>query len=268
MLFTEYEWIIFRYFGTLYESLKISSFHKIQNTALSPLWTGLLFLIRKHIRTILTVFFFILSSVIIVYLLHVKAKFMYEYQKGSSGNMTILQRRLAFRCTNPQAELSRNRFCSAWLSAIFVYNGIYPINGYRSLGEDFTVSWVEYPSQHSGPFTGIVTGMINVFLVNRQLEIRIPDLPDFTYPWYLPERIIDLAPLEVNGHVTFTEIALVKGNVEWRMPPSLNPISYTLKKNAGSYRYDISPSANNSIPKNIKLPVHKYDAFFQQFEIQ
>ena len=221
----------------------------------------LLFLIRKHIRTILTVFFFILSSVIIVYLLPREGKFMYEYQKGSFWKHDDLTAPFSFPVYKSQAELKQEQDSAVLdFRPIFVYNGDLSDKRIQELGEDFTASWVEYsiatlkvPSRDSYRND-------KRFLVNRQLE--------YEYRIYLislirdiyRKGIIDLAPLEVNGHVTFTEIALVKGNVAENVP--LTDL-YTPKS---AYEH-ITERLNNSIPKNIKLPVHKYDAFFQQFEI-
>ncbi len=221
----------------------------------------LLYLIRRNIRTILTIFFFFITSVVVVYLLPREGKFMYEYQRGGFWKHEDLTAPFNFPVYKSQRELARERDS--------VIQGFHPIFNYsqeisdqriQELGEDFSAGWVDYS------ITGLKIPSREIYrndkryLVNRQLE--------YEYRLYLISQvreiyrkgIIDLAPLEENGKVPFTGITLVKDNMaEYCALSGL----YTPRS---AYEL-LSERLMSNIPKRSDLPVRKYDEFFRNFEL-
>jgi putative nucleotidyltransferase with HDIG domain len=217
--------------------------------------------IRDNIRTILTVLFFVFTSVVIVYLLPHEGKFMYEYQKGGFWKHEDLTAPFSFPVYKSQLEINRERDS--------VLHGFRPIFNYdqqiseqriQELGEDFSAEWVEYSISSFKVSSRDIYRNDKRFVVYRQLENE--------YRLYLlslvrdiyRKGIVDLAPLEEDGKISYNEITVVRGNVADNVPLSE---LYTPKS---AYEYAIG-RLNSSIPKKINLPVRKYDRFFEEFEI-
>jgi putative nucleotidyltransferase with HDIG domain len=221
----------------------------------------LLYLVRRNIRTILTIFFFFITSVVVVYLLPREGKFMYEYQKGGFWKHEDLTAPFNFPVYKSQRELTRERDSVIQsFHPIFNYNQEISDQRIQELGEDFSAGWVDYS------ITGLKIPSREIYrndkryLVNRQLE--------YEYRLYLISQvreiyrkgIIDLAPLEENGKVSFSGITLVKNNVaEYSALSGL----YTPRT---AYEF-LSERLKSSIPKRNDLLVRKYDEFFQNFEL-
>jgi putative nucleotidyltransferase with HDIG domain len=221
----------------------------------------LLYLVRRNIRTILTIFFFFITSVVVVYLLPREGKFMYEYQKGGFWKHEDLTAPFNFPVYKSQRELTRERDSVIQsFHPIFNYNQEISDQRIQELGEDFSAGWVDYS------ITGLKIPSREIYrndkryLVNRQLE--------YEYRLYLISQvreiyrkgIIDLAPLEENGKVSFSGITLVKNNVaEYSALSGL----YTPRT---AYEF-LSERLKSSIPKRSDLLVRKYDEFFQNFEL-
>jgi cyclic-di-AMP phosphodiesterase PgpH len=221
----------------------------------------LLYLTRRNIRKILTIFFFVVTSVVVVYLLPREGKFMFEYQKGGFWKHEDLTAPFSFPVYKSVKELAQERDSAIQgFHPIFIHNQEISDQRIQELGEDFSAGWVEYSIDKLKIPSREVYRNDKRYLVNRQLE--------YEYRLYLislvreiyRKGIIDLAPLEENGKVPFTEITLVRGNVAEDC--ALSNL-YTPKS---AYEY-ISERLKSSIPKKSTLPVHKYDAFFQDFEL-
>ncbi len=69
-----------------------------------------------------------------------------------------------------------------------------------------------------------------------------------------------MSPLEENGQVKYKEVTIVKGNVAENYP-----VTYLFTPKT-AYEY-ATTRLKNSIPKKNSLPVHKYDQFFMDFQI-
>jgi cyclic-di-AMP phosphodiesterase PgpH len=221
----------------------------------------LLYLIRRNIRTILTLFYITVSSVIVVYLLPREGKFMYEYQKGGFWKHEDLTAPFNFPVFKSAFELKQERDSAIQgFRPIFVFNDEISTVRIQDLQRDFTARWLEYSVRALKIPSGELYRTDKRYAVYRQLE--------YEYRHYLTKLlediyrkgIIDLAPLEENGKVTFTDITLVKGNVAESV--SLSGM-YTPRS---AYEY-VAERLKNSIPKKSNLSIRKYDAFFQDFEI-
>ena len=221
----------------------------------------LLHYIRYNIRTILTVLFFMFTSVVIVYLLPHEGKFMYEYQKGGFWKHEDLTAPFRFPVYKSQLEINRERDS--------VLHGFRPIFNYdqqisdqriQELGEDFSADWVEFSVSSLKVPSRDMYRNDKRFVVNRQLEneyrLYLVSLVRDIYR----KGIVDLAPLEEDGKFSGNEITVVRGNVADNIPLSE---LYTPKS---AYEY-VMGRLQNSIPKRINLPVRKYDIFFEEFEI-
>jgi putative nucleotidyltransferase with HDIG domain len=224
---------------------------------MSKLWQY----IRENLRSILTILAFVLTSLLIVYLLPHEGKFMYEYQKGGFWKHEDLTAPFSFPVFKTQAEINHERDS--------VLHGFRPIFNYdpqiseqriQELEEDFSAGWVEYSISKLKISSRDAYRNDKRFLINRQLEneyrIYLMSLVRDIYR----KGIIDLAPLEINGKISFSEVTLVRGNVadNLRLTELYTPKSaYEL----------VAGRLQNSIPKKGNLPVRKYDQFFAEFEI-
>jgi putative nucleotidyltransferase with HDIG domain len=221
----------------------------------------LLHYIRINIRTILTVFAFVLTSVLVVYFLPREGKFMYEYQKGGFWKHEDLTAPFSFPVYKSQIEINHERD-SVLLGFRPIFNYDKPLSeqSIQELGEDFSAHWVDYSISNLKAPSRDVYRNDKRYIVNRQLENE--------YRLYLislvrdiyRKGIVDLAPLEVNGKISCSEITVVRGNVADNVQLSE---FYTPKS---AYEYVIE-RLHNSIPKKNNLPVRKYDRFFEDFEI-
>jgi|WetSurSiteA1Bulk_404760.scaffolds.fasta_scaffold00460_4 cyclic-di-AMP phosphodiesterase PgpH len=221
----------------------------------------LLYYIRRNIRTIVTVSCFVLTSVLVVYMLPREGKFMYEYQKGGFWKHEDLTAPFNFPVYKSKTELAQERDSAIrGFRPIFLYNQEISDLRTQELADDFTAGWVEYSLTKLKIPSREAYRNDKQYLVNRQLE--------YEYRLYLVslvrdiyrKGIIDLAPLEENGRVPFHEITLVKGNVAETTP--LSSI-YTPRS---AYEY-AAERLKNSIPKKDHLAVRRYDPFFQDFEL-
>jgi putative nucleotidyltransferase with HDIG domain len=202
-----------------------------------------------------------LTSVIIVYFLPREGKFMYEYQKGGFWKHEDLTAPFNFPVTKSLSEINRER--DSVLKSyrpIFNYDQQIADQRIQELSEDFTTQWINYtitklkaPSRDNYKHD-------NKFQVHRQLEneyrIYLRSLARELYR----KGIVDLAPVEVNGSLPYSEIIVVKSNLAEATP--INEL-YTPKS---AYEY-IKGRLNNSIPKKNNLVIRKYDEFFDRFEI-
>jgi len=218
-------------------------------------------LIRRNIRHIFMLSLFATTTVVVVYLLPREGKFMYEYQKGGFWKHEDLTAPFSFPVYKSKAELVKERD-SAILGfrPIFNYNQEITELRIQELGEDFSADWVNFSMTKFKIPSHEVYRNGKSYLVHRQLE--------YEYRQYLislvrdiyRKGIIDLAPLEDRGKVSYSEITLVKGNVAENYP--LTSL-YTPKS---AYEY-VTERLKNSIPKKNNLVVRKYDSFFQEFEL-
>ena len=221
----------------------------------------LLYLIRKDIRTILTVFVFIVTSAVVVYLLPREGKFMYEYQKGGFWKHEDLTAPFIFPVYKSKSELAQERDSAIKrFRPIFVFNQEISDRRVQELQDDFSAGWIEFTLTELKLPSVESYRNDKRYLVYRQLEqeyrLYLTSLIQEIYR----KGIIDLAPLEKNGKVSYTEITLVKGNVAENIPIS----ALFTPKSAYEYMAD---RLNNSIPRNNNAAVRKYDSFFRNFEL-
>ena len=223
--------------------------------------TRLLNFIRQNFRQIITLVFFILTSVLVVYLLPREGKFMYEYQKGGFWKHDGLTAPYNFPVNKSKTDIERERdSVLREFRPIFVFDQQVADQRVQELTEDFSARWVAYSIEKLNIPSRDVYRNNQKYLINRQLENE--------YRMYLASLareiysrgIIDLAPVETNGKVPYDEITVVRGNVAENIPVT------ELFSPKSAYEY-IESRFRNSIPKKSNLPIRKYDAFFQSFEI-
>jgi cyclic-di-AMP phosphodiesterase PgpH len=219
----------------------------------------LLYLFRKNVRTILILFYIVVSSLIVVYLLPREGKFMYEYQKGGFWKHEDLTAPFSFPVFKSALELEHERDSAIQgFHPIFAYNDGISALRIQNLQQDFSVRWLEYSVRELKIPSGGLYRTDKRYAVYRQLEyeyrLYLTSLLEDIYS----KGIIDLAPLEENGKIPFAEITLVKGNVAENVPLT---DMYTPRS---AYEY-VAERLKNSIPKKNNLSVRKYDSFFQDF---
>ncbi len=217
--------------------------------------------IRTHIRSIIILFIFVVTSVIIIYLLPHEGKFMYEYQKGGFWKHESLTAPFNFPVNKTKAEIDRERDSVMHeFKPIFVYDNKIGPQRIQEMEEDFTASWIEYsmalfkiPSRNEYKSN-------RKYEMNRQLEDDYRNyIGSLLHEIYL-KGIIDAGPLEDNGQLKYSDVTVVKGNVAENYPFSE---LYTPKT---AYEYTTT-RLKNSIPKKNSLLVHKYNQFFLDFQI-
>lgn len=221
----------------------------------------LLHLFRKNVRIILILFYIAVSTLIVVYLLPREGKFMYEYQKGGFWKHEDLTAPFSFPVFKSAVELKQEQDSSILgFRPIFVYNDEISALRIQDLQQDFTARWLEYSVRELNIPSGDLYRTDKRYSVYRRLE--------YEYRLYLTsllediyrKGIIDLAPLEESGKAPISEITLVKGNLAENV--SLSDM-YTPRS---AYEY-VAERLKNSIPKKSNLSIHKYDTFFQDFEL-
>jgi hypothetical protein len=221
----------------------------------------LLDLISKNIRQILTIILFVCATVVVVYLLPREGKFMYEYQRGGFWKHEDLTAPFSFPVYKSKSELDRERD-SAIMGFRPIFNFKQEISEQRiqELGEDFSAEWIKFSISNLKVPSREMYLNDKRYLVNRQLEYEYRQFLISLAREIYRKGIIELAPLEDNQKVSYSEITLVKGNMAENYP--LTGL-YTPKK---AYEY-ITDQLRSSIPKKNNLTAHKYDSFFQEFEL-
>jgi cyclic-di-AMP phosphodiesterase PgpH len=222
---------------------------------------SLLTFIRNNIRSIVNLFFFAAAAVIIVYLLPQEGKFMFEYQKGGFWKHESLTAPFNFPVNKSKADIERERdSVMRQFRPIYIFDSKIGEQRIQELSENFNAKWVAYSMSIFKILSRDSYRTDRKYLVNRQLEndyrIYLSSLLREIYD----KGIIDVAPLEDKGSIRYKEVTIVKGNVAANYPVSE---LYTPKS---AYEY-ATTRLKNSIPRKNNLPVHKYDQFFQNFQI-
>jgi cyclic-di-AMP phosphodiesterase PgpH len=217
--------------------------------------------IRTHFRSLVNLFFFTVTSALLVYLLPREGKFMYEYQKGGFWKHESLTAPFNFPVNKTKAEIIQERdSVLQGFRPIYVFDQRIADQRIEELGEDFNAKWVEYSISVLKIPSREVYRSDRKYLVNRQLENEYGNYLTSLVRDIYRNGIIDMAPLEENGKTKYAEVTVVKNNVAKNQ--SLTEL-FTPKT---AYEYIIS-RLRNSIPRNNNLPVRKYDQFFQDFQI-
>ncbi len=143
---------------------------------------------------------------------------------------------------------------------IFVFDNKIGSQRLQELDEDFNARWIEYSmSLYKIPSRNEY--MTNrKYTMNRQLETDYRNYLASLLSEIYNKGIIDISPLEENGQLKYKEVTVVKGNVAENYP-----VSYLFTPKT-AYEY-ATTRLKNSIPKKNSLPVHKYDQFFLDFQV-
>jgi cyclic-di-AMP phosphodiesterase PgpH len=217
--------------------------------------------IRAHFRSLVTLFFFAVTSILVVYLLPREGKFMYEYQKGGFWKHDDLTAPFNFPVNKSKTEIDHERdSVLREFRPIFISDQQIAEQRVAELGQDFSAKWIEYSlSSFKIPSRDLYL-TDRKYLVNRQLENEYRAYLVSLVRNIYRRGIIDISPLEENGKVKFKEVTVVTGKV------AQNDIIKELFTPKTAYEY-VTTRIKNSIPKRGYLPVHKYDLFFQNFQI-
>jgi hypothetical protein len=221
----------------------------------------LLYYINQNLRTILILCAFVLTSVLVIYLLPPEGRFMFEYQKGGYWKHEDLMAPFNFPVYKTRRDLAHEQD-----SAIRSFRPIFQVKHnigearLQELADDFSKAWITYTLQTFKITSEEVYRKDARYAVNRQLE--------YEYRKYLRELageiyksgIIDLSPLEVNGRFPYQEIMLMVGNVAEAFPVS----SFYTPRTAYEF---MAERLKNSIPKKGNAVIRQYNQFFQELEL-
>jgi cyclic-di-AMP phosphodiesterase PgpH len=217
--------------------------------------------IRTHFRSLVILFFFAVTSALLVYLLPREGKFMYEYQKGGFWKHDDLTAPFNFPVNKTRAEINHERDSVLLeFKPIYIFDQRIADQRIEELGEDFNARWVEYSLSTLKISSREVYRSDRKYLVNRQLENEYRNYLVSLVQEIYRSGIIDMAPLEDNGKSKYREVTVVKGNVaeNYALTKLFTPKT--------AYEYIVT-RLKNSIPKKGNLPIRKYDLFFEDFKI-
>jgi cyclic-di-AMP phosphodiesterase PgpH len=203
----------------------------------------------------------VFASLVIIFFLPREGKFMYEYQKGGFWKHEDLTAPFNFPVHKSQFEINRERDS--------VLRGFRPIFNYdqqisdlriQEIGEDFNADWATYSVSKFKIPSQDVYRHDKRYMVHRQLEkeyrLTILSLVREIYR----KGIVDLAPLEDEGKISYHEITVIRGNLADNM---LLSALYTPKS---AYEYFMGSLKNSILQKN-NPTARKYDEFFDSFEL-
>lgn len=217
--------------------------------------------IRTHFRTLATLFFFIIASAVLVYLLPREGKFMFEYQRGGFWKHEDLTAPFNFPVYKTKTEIVYERDSVLdEFKLIYIFDQEMADQRIEDLVEDFNAKWVEYSISEFKIPSRDVYQTDRKYQVNRQLENEYRNYISALVREIYHRGIIDMVPLEDNGQPNNQEITVVKDNVA----ENYNPETFYTPKTAYEY---ITARIKNSIPRNNRLPVRKYDQFFQNYKL-
>jgi putative nucleotidyltransferase with HDIG domain len=217
--------------------------------------------IRTHFRTLLSLFLFAFTSTLIVYLLPHEGKFMYEYQKGGFWKHDDLTAPFNFPINKAKYLIDQERDSVLHeFRPIYVFDQQIADQRIQELTEDFSAKWIEYSLSVLKIPSRDVYRSDRMYLVNRRLEDEYRKYVTSLVSDIYSIGIIDVSPLEENGKPKYDEVTVVKGNVA-----EISTLS-DLYTPITAYEY-VRTRLKNSIPKSGKLPVRKYDQFFQDFQL-
>jgi putative nucleotidyltransferase with HDIG domain len=186
---------------------------------------------------------------------------MFEYQKGGFWKHESLTAPFNFPVykTKPEIEQERDSVLRGF-KPIFVFDNKIGSQRISEMDEDFNAKWIEYsmsifkiPSRNEYKTN-------RKYAMNRQLETDYRNYLASLLREIYQKGIIDVSPLEDNGQSNNGVVTVVKGNVAENYPLS---DLFTPKT---AYEY-ATTRLKNSIPKKSTLPVHKYDQFFNEFQV-
>jgi putative nucleotidyltransferase with HDIG domain len=222
---------------------------------------GLVNLIRKNFNSILTVLLFLLTSVLIVYILPREGRFMFEYQKGGLWKHDNLLAPFDFPVYKSSSEVQHERDSVLRnFKPIFNYDQRISDQRIQELGESFSSKWADYSIK--------VLKIPSLEVYRNDLKFAIYRRLENEYRLYLvslvsdiyKKGIIDIGPLSESGNISYKEVIIVKENVaeNFQLSELFTPKS--------AYEY-VTARLKNSIPRKGNQPIRKYDSFFEQFEI-
>ena len=217
--------------------------------------------IRVNIRPIVTIFFFVLTSAVIVYFLPREGKFMFEYQKGGFWKHEDLTAPFTFPISKSVREISRERdSVLRGFRPIFNYDEQIADQRIQELGASFTNAWVNYSvTKFKIPSLDVYRRDAR-YAIHRQLENQYRNYLKTMVMDIYQKGIVDLSSMDETDQFTYDEIVVVKGNLG---ESTLLSELYTPKS---AYEDAIS-RLQNSIPKKNNLLIRQYDRFFEGFEI-
>jgi putative nucleotidyltransferase with HDIG domain len=186
---------------------------------------------------------------------------MFEYQKGGFWKHEDLTAPFNFPVYKSQKELAQERDSAIrGFHPIFNYNMEIADRRIQELGEDFSAGWTGYSISVLKIPSREAYRNDKRYQLNRQLENEYKTNLVSQVREIYRKGIIDLAPLEENGRVSFKRITIVKGNVAENYDLS------ELYTPRSAYEF-ISGHLKNSVPGRNDPLIRKYDAFLQDFEL-
>jgi cyclic-di-AMP phosphodiesterase PgpH len=217
-------------------------------------------ILQSRFHAIITVLFFVMASLCLVFILPSEGKFMYEYQKGSFWKHEDLTAPFSFPINKSQSEIAHERDSVIKnFRPIFVYNQELPELRIREFEDEFISKWVDYslftfkiPSENAYRND-------EKYDVYRHLENEYKTYLISLIQEIYKKGIIDISPIEVNGKVPFADIIVIKDNV------AETHLLSELFSPKSAYEY-IVERMQNSIPRKSDSPIRKYAEFFQDFE--
>lgn len=217
--------------------------------------------IKSNFRDIVTIIFFVITSVVIVYFLPREGKFMYEYQKGGFWKHEDLTAPFTFPISKSSQEINFERD-SVLQSFRPIFNFDTKILGKQldELNKNFTAEWINYSLKKIPISSKEAYRTENRYAVYRQLQNEYLSYLRTLIREIYTKGIVDLAAIEVNGNIPYNEIVVIRNNVAEYVPLTemFTPRS--------AYEHIVG-RLRNSIPRKNGLPIRKYDRFFEDFEI-
>jgi membrane-associated HD superfamily phosphohydrolase len=170
--------------------------------------------IRKNGKIILTVLLFLLTSVLIVYLLPLKGKFQYEFQKGTYWKHEDLQAPFNFPVYKTKEELVHEQdSVLRGFKPYFVYNDDLTRKRLEEFNHNFDADWIEYSLKKFGIPDEDTYLTQKHYKENRETVKRYKQMIGQWLSEVYKTGIIDLEPLEKNMSAPVTEIMLITGNL-------------------------------------------------------
>lgn len=186
---------------------------------------------------------------------------MFEYQKGGFWKHEDLTAPFNFPVHKSQFDINHERDS--------VLRGFRPIFNYdqqisdlriQEIGEDFNADWATYSVSKFKIPSPDVYHHDKRYMVHRQLEKEYRSTILSLVRDIYRKGIVDLAPLEDEGKVSYHEITVIRGNLADNM---LLSALYTPKS---AYEYFMGSLKNSILQKN-NPTARKYDEFFDSFEL-
>ncbi|MBN1414184.1 MAG: HDIG domain-containing protein [Bacteroidales bacterium] len=217
--------------------------------------------IRYNFRIILTIVLFIITSVVIVYLLPTEGKFRYEFQRGTYWKHEDLQAPFNFPVYKTKEELVYEQDSVLMhFKPYFVFNDELTRKRLEEFNTDFETGWIDYSLKKLGITEKDNYLKMRKYKENREAAEQYNQLIGGWLTEVYHAGIIDLAPVEESKMTNVTQVLLIVDNMaeEREIRNMFSP------KTAFEYINNCIDDYN----KQRKFPiVRQYTDFFNTFNI-